>query len=95
MMFENEEKEDYQSVEPKYIDPEGGLTIDLEKENLYKLKKTRKHMKIVKPVSGDIESPFDKLDRSHPEDLILEEFEETTFLTDALLEEIIWETLHD
>jgi hypothetical protein len=95
-MFENEENEDCQAVESKYIDPEGGLEIDLQQEKLYKLKKNRKHLKIVKAVSGnESESPFNKLDRSQPEDLILEEFEETTFLTDDLLEEIIGETLYD
>jgi hypothetical protein len=94
-MFDNEEKEDHQTVEPKYIDPEGGLEIDLQQEKLYKLKKNRRQLKIVKAVSGETTSPFDKLDHSQPEDLILEEFEETTFLTDDFLEEIIGETLYD
>ncbi len=83
----NDDKEQNQNVEPKYIDPEAGLEIELSQDKLYSIKSKRK-LKIVKATVGEkSESMLDKLDHQ-----IYEEFEEIAFLTDAYLEEIIRET---
>ncbi len=86
----NEEKEQY-IVEPKYLDLEAGIKIDLKQDKLYKLRKTTK---LVKPTKkGEVESYFDKLDHySIDPSPVLDNFEETSFMTDELLDEIIEET---
>jgi hypothetical protein len=93
-MFEKEDSEQYQNVEKKCIDPESGLDISFSQDKLYKLKKSRKQLKIVKATIDNQISPFDVMDHCNPEEL-LDNFEETNFLTDVMLDEIIDETLYD
>ncbi len=91
-----EDKEQNQNVEIKYLDPESGFEIELQKDKLYKL---RKMTKIVKPVKHGIKDPasnFDKLDHyTKYSGIVLEDFEESSFLTDIFLDEIIRETQTD
>ncbi len=86
----NEEKEQY-VVEAKYLDLEAGIEIDLKQDKLYKLRKTTK---LVKPAKkGEVESYFDQLDHySMDPSPVLDSFEESSFMTDDLLDEIIKET---
>ena len=97
-MILDEDKEQSQNVEQKYLDPEVGIEIELKKDRLYKLRKTTK---IVKPTKSPIneagsyhfQSIFDKLD--HYKSGICPDynnFEENVFLTDDFLDDILNET---
>ncbi len=86
-----EEKEQNQNVEAKYLDPETGISLELRKDRLYCIKKTTK---IIKPKSlTELVSPFEALDHYSTNPIpIMYDFEESTFLTDELMDEIIKET---
>ncbi len=104
-MILNDDKEQNQNVEHKYLDPEMGIEIELKKERLYKIRKNR----IIHPTKnksktdgsggsiGSAESVFNKLDHRKTKDgfYLKEDFEENVFLTDNFLEDIIQETKED
>ncbi len=48
-MVLNEDKEQNQSVEQKYLDPEIGIEIELKQDKLYKIKKSLKNSRIIRP----------------------------------------------
>ncbi len=88
----NEDKEQNQNVEPKYLDPESGFEIELQQDRLYKLRKTTKIVKPVRSDPSERQSTFSKLDHFDIRpDNINDEFEEDAFLTDDFLDEILTE----
>ncbi len=98
----NEEKDQSQDVEHKFLDPEIGIEIELKKDRLYKIRKTTKIVKAKHSKNiNDVESPFSKLDHysAYPKSSapigVFDDFEENVFLTDAFLNEIIQETQTD
>ncbi len=91
-----DEKEQNQNVEAKYLDPCSGFEIELKKDKLYKIRKMTKIVKPVKYGGQSKESTFNKLDHYREySGNVIEDFEEGSFLTDSLLDEIIEETQAD
>ncbi len=88
----NEEKEQSQNVESKYLDPEKGIEIDLRRDRLYNIRKTTK---IVKPSKVTQASSFEQLDHYSKIGYVFDNFEEDSFLTDDYLDEILVETEMD
>ncbi len=91
----NEDKEQNQNVEAKYLDPETGFDIKIKQDKLYQIKKKdRKKIKIVKPVSENgfrgSESTFSELDRYSPiMTTIDDEFQGELFLVDNYMDSFL------
>ncbi len=87
-----EDKDQNQTVEAKYLDPEDGFQIKIRKDKLYKIKKKPKIVKPVRAQGFEESSAFNQLDhadRITSNNYILDEFQEGLFLTDDYVQEII------